>query len=497
MALDFQKYSEMVHYTPHAEQRRFHESNARFKIASCGRRFGKSTMAARDMGSKLFLPKKWYWIVGPTYDLAEKEFRIIWDDLIVGRKLGRDKRVKKAYNKKQGEMHIQFPWGTRVECRSARYPQTLVGEGLDGVIVSEAAKHTEDTWKRYLRPALADKRGWASFATTPEGYNWFYRLWQLGQKNRNPAYESWTFPSWANTAIYPGGEDDPEIAEMRNTTAKEWFEQEIAAIFSSFVGKIYGEFDETVHVGDVPFDPALPNYIVFDWGFTNPLAAVEFQVTPNDQVRVWRIHKKAFATVYEHCLTMKARTQPEGYRIDVCFGDSADPAACQDVTRWLAPCFASPDAKANWREGVDLVKTFMKLRQTDEDEYGTPQYTPGLIIDKNCYCGCGCESDGEANVMVDEFNSYKSKEPINGNNVPEVGQKANDHCLDALRYGVMHVFKLGAAYHLGDVYDPSIIAGQDGWGQTASGLTVPTSDTSPLSESVFGETGIFTMEGTF
>ena len=58
------------------------------------------------------------------------------------------------------------------------------------------------------------------------------------------------------------------------------------ADFASFVGKIYGEFDETVHVGPVHFHPERKNYIAFDWGYVNPLAAVEFQIDAWDNIYI-------------------------------------------------------------------------------------------------------------------------------------------------------------------------------------------------------------------
>jgi hypothetical protein len=479
----------MVGYRPHPEQSLFHRSKARFRVPVCGRRFGKSTMAARDLGARLFIPDSWYWIVGPTYDLAEKEFRVIWHDLIVGRKLGRDKRVKKAYNKKQGEMYIEFPWKTRLECRSARHPDTLVGEGLDGAIISEAAKQNEETWKRHLRPALSDKRGWATFPTTPEGYNWLYRLWQLGNNPDHPQYESWSFPSWKNTEMYPMGYLEDEIQQLKRTTSAEWFDQEIGAKFSSFVGKIYGEFQETDHVRTVPFRPDWPNYITFDWGFTNPLAAIEFQVGPSDQIHIWREHYKAFTTVPEHCELMKARPQPEGYRIDGCFGDAADPEAAATVGMFLAPCMVNPAAKENWREGVELVKSFLKTYQIGVDEYGTPIEEPKMLVDHSC-----------ENVIT-EFNSYKSKKPISGNNVPEVGQKAKDHTLDAIRYGLMHIFKLGATHHLSEVLSGPLatreaLAGS--FTSTSTGLFVPSgSDAGADTYRDYADMGIFRMGGRF
>src|SRR6266542_1190862 len=111
--IDRAAYFDLIGYKPHAGQWKYHNSKARFRCPCCGRRFGKSTMASRDLEPKLLQPKKRFWIVGPTYDLGEKEFRVIWDDMIVKLRLGRDKRVKKAYNRRSGDMYIEFPWQTR------------------------------------------------------------------------------------------------------------------------------------------------------------------------------------------------------------------------------------------------------------------------------------------------------------------------------------------------------------------------------------------------
>jgi hypothetical protein len=423
-----------INYRPHLQQLQFHTSGRRFRVACCGRRFGKSTMAARDLEPYLFLPDKVFWIVGPTYDLGEKEFRVIWNDLMIGKGFAKDKRIQKAYSKKQGNMFIEFPWNTRVEVRSADHPSNLVGEALDGVIISEAAKQKEETWKRFIRPALTDKRGFATFPTTPEGFNWLYELWQLGQDVDSPLYESWQFPSWANTAVYPTGYQDPEIQDLLRTTSEEWFDQEIGAKFTAFVGKIFAEFDEVRHVQKLDFIPGLPNYLTIDWGYTNPSAWIEFQVTPNDEIRVWREHYRSGWTVDQHCAYMKTREQPPGYHLDLAFGDAADPEAAQTVTLKLVPCLTDPKAKDNWRQGIDLHKSFLKFRADGK---------PGLQIDNSC------------KFTIKEYNNYRSKEPINGANVPEMSQNMKNHAMDAIRYGLMHVFVLGCNIHLDSVYDLS------------------------------------------
>src|ERR1700744_4831535 len=433
-----------VGYNPHPQQRLYHESTARFRVPCCGRRFGKSTMAGRDVSPRhLLKPNKMVWIVGPTYDLAEKEFRVVWNDLIVGQGLGKDKRVKRAYSKRAGDMFIQFPWNTRVECRSAEHPEYLVGEALDHVIMSEAAKHKKETWERYVRPALADRRGSADFPTTPEGFNWFHDIWQLGRRDKfKGIYESWRFPSWANTAVYPNGRDDDEIILLEDTSEPEWFMQEIGADFASFVGKIFPEWDETRHVltEEYKFVPGWPNYIAFDWGFTNPLAAVEFQVSPQDEIFVWREHYKKYKTIPDHIAMMQEREQPQGYHINLTFGDPADPEASLQVTREFGKHgiavqnFAPKELKNDytWRDGIDLMSSFMRPVQIHEDKWGAPIEAPRYRVTWDC------------KNHIRELNKYRSKEPVKGQNVPELGNKVEDHTLDAMRYALLCLFKMGA-----------------------------------------------------
>lgn len=470
IVVDKNAFFKRIGYVPHRGQVEFHNSMARFRFANCGRRFGKSTMAGRDLEPKLFLPNKRYWIVGPTYDLGEKEFRVVWDDLIVRQQLGKDKRIRRAYNKKQGTMFIEFPWNTILEVRSAQHPENLVGDALDHVIMSEAAKHDPATWERFIRPALADRRGGADFPTTPEGYNWLYDLWMLGQDATLPDYASWRFPSWHNNVVYPEGETDPEIVLLKRTMSPEAFEQEIAADFGSFVGKIYPEWDVSRHVTNVEFRPEWPNYMAFDWGYTNPLAAIEFQVSPSDEIFVWREHYKPYMRVEEHCAELKRREQPRGYHLDMGFGDAADPEAAQTVSENLVQTWALPEAKTNWREGIDLVRSFME-RESGTDEFGGPLYQPAMHVDFKC------------TNTIREFNNYKAPSSVKGKNVQEIGLRQDDHALDALRYGLVHIFKLGCTHHLTEVMDFKV---PERGSERGSELALSTSDR-----------GYFTMAGEF
>lgn len=447
--VDKRKYFDLIKYRPHGRQWLFHESTARFKIPVCGRRFGKSMMVGKDVQTQLLVPNKRIWIIGPTYDLGEKEFRVIWDDMIVKLGFGREQQVKKGYNKKQGNMFIEFPWNTRLEVRTADRPDNLVGESLDYVIMSEAAKHSQDTWDRYIFPSLSDKRGGAVFGTTPEGMNWLYDLWQYGQNPDFPMFESWRYPSWENLHIYPGGREDAEIKLLERTMPSEEFQQEIGALFTAFSGRIYSEFDEKDHVGKCPYEPdgkcqynpAWPNYLAFDWGFVNPLAAIEFQVDPMQRVHVWREHYMARVILEDHLEILKNRRQPPNYKIDLCFGDAADPMAIETVNAKFAPCYGDPKSKDIWMDGVQLVKQFLKKQEIGKaDEFGTPKEEPWLFVSHDC------------NNLIREFNNYRSVPKKSNRGVEtsprEAAQSFDDHALDALRYGMMHVFRLGANVRL-------------------------------------------------
>ncbi len=97
---------ERLEYEPHEGQAALHNLTERFRIACCGRRFGKSQWAAHEMTLKMFVPQSVNWIVGPEYALGEKEFRAVWQDF---KKLGLLGRCKKQYNLNQGRMSIFFP----------------------------------------------------------------------------------------------------------------------------------------------------------------------------------------------------------------------------------------------------------------------------------------------------------------------------------------------------------------------------------------------------
>jgi len=99
----------------------------------CGRRFGKTTASAMEATYYASQPNKRIWLVGLSYDKADLMFREIWRLMVIGH----SNDIIRASEK---DRFIKFKWGTTVEAKSADNPDSLVGEGLDLLIVDEAAK---------------------------------------------------------------------------------------------------------------------------------------------------------------------------------------------------------------------------------------------------------------------------------------------------------------------------------------------------------------------
>ncbi len=254
----------LIGYEPHAGQRPFHESQARFKVHFAGSRMGKSLCAARDVEPDILRNNTRGWIVAPTYDLGEKEFRYIWKDMVEDCRM---ETLRANNNARSGDLHIRFDWGSEVKVKSADRPDSLLGEELDWMIVAEAAQMSPMVWERYLRARLTSRNGRAIFPTTPKGYNWVYDLWLRGGDTRFPEWASWQFPTSVNPHV--AAED---IEEARRTLAPEVFREQYLGEPTSFAGMVYRNFDRELNVIEHEYRDDWPTYCAVDFGYRMPAA---------------------------------------------------------------------------------------------------------------------------------------------------------------------------------------------------------------------------------
>ncbi len=382
-----------IGYDPNPAQQPIHRDVTRNRVIAAGRRTGKSTAGGHELvpeAYRAFMNKKRladlgirmeFWIVGPNYTDSEKEFRVLYNDL-KKLKMPLDKPGT-YYDSRSGNMQISL-WEGKflVQAKSAAKDESLVGEGLFGVIMAEAAKMKESTWTKYIRPTLADFNGWSLFNSTPEGKNWFYNKWQDGQDPAKPEWSAHRFPSWYNTKVFPGGRRDPEIISMENDLTSEAFSQEVGAMFSDYVGRVFKEWDEEKHVKDLRYDPGMPLYIATDYGWTNPNVALFIQKDVWDNVYVIAEYYERGRTAEEFAEDLEQRFGPLCRVARDLYPDPASPADSVTLARKLRLQIHGGTGGEK-KDRINLIRKWLKERNPHLPE-GHVDRKPALFIDRRC-----------------------------------------------------------------------------------------------------------------
>lgn len=410
-------------HTPHIGQKLLHfpEKDYRFTVAVCGRRWGKSVGAGMEASVVASMENKRIWVVAPTYSGSEKVFREIWNTLYIKNQYP----IKRASYKDQ---YLEFAWGTTVEGKSADKPETLVGEGLDLLILDEVAKIKQKSWELYLRPTLSDRKGKCIMISTPEGYNWIYDLYLRGQSN-DEDWNSFKSPTWVNNVVFPEGENDSDLKEARRNHTKEAFEQEFGAEFTSFSGKVY-PFDRNLDMGDFPYKPLLPTYCAIDFGYRMP-AVVWFQtymLGGFEHINIIDefVHETNIKT---HELAQIIRKKP--YRVVKYFGDPSGKQVSAQSGLGDMEIFRQHGIKVNSIrdkvsrrivDGIEHVRSF--IENIDGLRF--------VHIDKKCL------------GVAEDFERYRYPEHKEGTNlrIEPIKDGRTDHSMDCVRYFFVNRFPI-------------------------------------------------------
>lgn len=382
-------YFDRVGYRPHEGQQAIHYDPTRFRVVSNGRRWGKTLMGGKEVEPNAFVPC-WVtgegqlgWIVGPQYTDAEKEFRVVYDSL---RRLGVDKDcIKFQKNTDSGALHIITNWGFELVGKSARHPETLVGEGLNFVLMVEAGRHRRKTWGEYIRPALSDKRGWALLAGVPEGrseHSLLYALWQVGQNRNRPTWKSWRMQSWTNTVTFPGGINDPEIMDAREDLTDSEFRRQYGAEFAEKVGAVMQEWDDETHLKDLAYDSSLPLYAACDYGFVEPFVWLWIQVDHWNNVYVIGEERYTHRDTTEVAKDIMARYPTLVRKCVAFYPDPAEPDDTRTVERILK-IQARSGTGGPLKTRLEMIRLGLKLKPEHVPD-GHPDKKPSLLVDRSC-----------------------------------------------------------------------------------------------------------------
>ena len=222
-------------YQPHVGQMTLHNSQARFRVLACGRRWGKTLACSNEMAKHALEHNDCVCMwVAPTYRQTMIAFRLMVKAL----------RGVFASDPNKSEMRLELVNGSVIQFASAERYDNLRGEGVSFLVMDESAQIMEEAWTAALRPALSDTNGRAIFIGTPRGRNWFWNIFQLGLDPLEEEWESFTFPTAANPYI-----PAKEIASAKRSLPEETFLAEYEAEFLEESAGVFRNIDGCVMGG--------------------------------------------------------------------------------------------------------------------------------------------------------------------------------------------------------------------------------------------------------
>ena len=206
------------------------------------------------------------------------------------------------------ELRIDYPNGARIRLYGAENAERMRGLYLDGVIIDEPADIDPRVWPEILRPALADRKGWASFGGTPKGRNEFWQIREIARQN--PA--EWFLLELR--ASESGILDADELSAARKQLTPDQYAQEFECDFSAALAGAYFGREMVVaeregRITAVALDDAIPVHTAWDIGYRDDTAIWFYQVV-RDEIHVIDYHASCGQTI-EHYTKLVA---DKGYR---------------------------------------------------------------------------------------------------------------------------------------------------------------------------------------
>ena len=220
----------------------------RFRVLVAGRRFGKSYLSCIELlRGAINSPGETFFYCAPTYRMAKD---IAWKAL--------KKLVPKVWiqSKNETDLRLELVNGSSIELKGTENAMALRGRSLSGVVLDEAAFMSSEVWFEVIRPALADKQGWALFISTPDGTaSWFYDLWCYTASDPTGEWQRWCY-----TTIEGGNVPKEEVEAARAQLDERTFRQEFEASFENLTGLVavsFGDANISTDAKDINVMPIL------------------------------------------------------------------------------------------------------------------------------------------------------------------------------------------------------------------------------------------------
>lgn len=353
----------------HPNQKIIYNDKHRYRVVVCGRRFGKTILSIREMLDYAYhFPNSKVVYLAPTIkqarDIAWRQLRHEAQPLLVGQP-----------NETRLELSIRASSGvSEIWLRGTENVESLRGQGINFLVVDEVAsiKDWQTTWEEVLRPTLTDTEGTVMFIGTPKGYNHFFDLYSMQEKDTD--FKSFKFTSYDNPYMKP-----EEIDKARSEMNEDAFEQEYLANFRKLVGMVYKEWDMDKQFTHVEYDPRLPLHVSFDFGVNDPTAIIWIQPM-GGEFRVIDYYEAGESSVDHFASVINGKPY---HQISLATGDPA--GAARSITTGTSPI-------EEYRKHGIQIRSKGGIRIPDQIRI-THKYIPSLFVSdklprfKDCMLG--------------------------------------------------------------------------------------------------------------
>lgn len=230
---------------PHSGQLEVYKSNARYRVMSCGRRWGKTKIeqvTAAQTAIQKQLPVGWF---APNYKYLGEPYREL------------KRRLAPIVTASNHERFLEVCGSHRIDFWTLEDLDAGRGYKYGRVIIDEAGmvKHLEEVWEKAISPTLADYEGDALFGGTPKGRNFFYELFQRG-KNGIDGWESFQMPTSTNPHLPPSAYDKERL--LAEGLSERAYLQEYEAEFLDDAGGVFVGVAGVVDQGRTENEPPKP-----------------------------------------------------------------------------------------------------------------------------------------------------------------------------------------------------------------------------------------------
>lgn len=222
-------------FQPFRHQRLAHQLRlaVRFLVLVWHRRAGKTVFAVLELLLAAIECKRERGRFGYIAPLLKQSKAIAWDYL------KHYARLIPGCVINETDLQVELPNGARVRLFGADNPDSFRGLYFDGVVLDEVADMRPQVWGEIIRPALADRQGWALFIGTPKGVNLFSELYYRALKE-----EGWgaDLKRAAETGVITAD----ELAQARREMSDAQFAQEMECDFAAAVDDVLLRLDDVL-----------------------------------------------------------------------------------------------------------------------------------------------------------------------------------------------------------------------------------------------------------